>query len=70
MLYHVGNLLHDREHDRKVAKIAREAWAQYLAGAITLVQRRVRPGVCEYHAIPLPRPHKPVNHRGGIRCLK
>lgn len=69
MIYHVGNLQYDRSHrterGRAVAKVAREAWRKYIAGEIDLFQRRVTPDICEYHAIPRPRPHIPVVWLGG-----
>lgn len=69
MIYHVGDLQYDRSQKtlegRQAAKLAREIWRRYIAGEVTLVQKRLGPSRWEYHAIPKPRPHTPVVWYGG-----
>ncbi len=46
--YHIGLLLADREYVLKLDALADAVWAAYKDGLVTLMQRRVEPGVCEY----------------------
>ncbi len=54
--YHVGNLAFDRQNvsrsDRDaVHALGNAAWHAGKAGAVSLVQRRIDPGVCAYEAV-------------------
>lgn len=49
--YHTGNLIADRDMNAGVAKIANHARDLYERGLVTLVQKRIVPGVCAYLAI-------------------
>ena len=51
VIYHVGLLAADRELSKSTAHIAATAWRLSNAGRVKLVQRRIRPLVCEYIAI-------------------
>lgn len=65
--YHVGSLVHDREHSPDFGKVGMVAHAALMAceeGKVHLVQRRVRHGEYEYFAVKRPSPHKPVNWTG------
>jgi hypothetical protein len=55
IIYHTGLLMRDRQYDPEVDKRAKNAWEASENGAAILLQRRVRPGVCEYLAIPVDR---------------
>lgn len=39
--YHIGLLCQEREHDAKLDRVAKEAWAAYEAGKVHLVQKRL-----------------------------
>ena len=57
--YHTGYLFYDRApvvdghtvKDDVVDGVAREAWNAYKDDRVVLVQKRVRPGVCDYIAV-------------------
>jgi len=49
--YHVGNLHYDREMSPAVDKKAILAMRGQEAGRLSLVQRRIREGVCSYEAV-------------------
>lgn len=49
-VYHVGNLHYDREQSASVDRIADLALRGQEGGRLTLVQRRIKEGVCAYEA--------------------
>ena len=53
VIYHKGLLMRDRLFDAEVDAAANNAWKLQTRGKVVLVQRRVKPGVCEYLAIPV-----------------
>jgi hypothetical protein len=50
IVYHVGNLLYDREQSDAVDLMGKAAWEAYLDKRALLFQQRVSPGVCRYIA--------------------
>lgn len=46
--YHEGLLMRDRQNHQDVHSRANYAWDQYMTGRASLVQCRIRDGVCAY----------------------
>ncbi len=56
IIYHTGYLLHDRQFGpefQNVHAIATAAYEAYDEARVTLVQKRIAPGVCAYVAVKL-----------------
>lgn len=51
IMYHVGYLYTDRTKNKKLAALANEVYARYLAGDVLPVQRRLGLGQYEYFAV-------------------
>jgi len=67
LIYHIGNMMWDRERGtgfQRVNSTAHAAWEAMEAGKVYLVQRRVLPDVFEYVAIKRDPPYSAVEWTG------